>query len=379
MGFGSTKNQLSKLILPRNWKQSDATASTVGCEYDDDCSKSEHPLPLVSTGRQTSGQDGPAYNFDLFNTEVDGVKDEITPIAPSPYIAETCIDHPFRSTPSPKVSPKASYRWYLGESGKPKLKKKEEAVEDLLKPFFTFGIHSGDDDDNLDFSLTASLLHGGSSKSLFAKPTTPSSSCLSPHNTYRKNNNVDERAYLMYETAISNDWSERQLAFDLDVVEDDPSSDDSPLQILPSSGLTFEPPNIFFDDSLYLMPPPYSSPSSESIKVVDPKQQQNLYESLVCDIRSSRKSIQYYNQKSLTHRHRRGVRKSARRRGSPVLRGSKFLPNLSTVTERPSEDDASCYMPTPRNNHCAQRFEFSISVGLSEEDTVETCSSKGSL
>jgi hypothetical protein len=196
-------------------------------------------------------------------------------------------------------------------------------------------------------------------------------------------------------TALSNDWSERQLAFDLEVVEDDPTYDDNgPLSWtmsphpLPQPITIIKDSQIAIGNSLYLLPkallPVPGTPRSPELQL-----QQTMYDGL---IRGSRKSptpaaskknassrpghrrshsshgclgslhgAQTSAQDSTPplqplrshHHHSSKSRKgsSSRRRSSPVLRGRQFAPNLSTVPERPSEEDtATSYSLTPRNN-----------------------------
>jgi hypothetical protein len=328
MGFGTTRNQLTKLILPRSRKQSDDTSSTTSLDDDDDCSKMD-PLPLMSMNRQYASVDR-AYNFDIFKEKVEVIKDETT--FPLPYIDTTCLVHPFRSSSSPMAKPKASYRWYLGERDEDKSK---DTVKDVFQPFFAFGALSNNNDhDDMEGSDSTSLLHGGSRKSVFLKPAPPSSSSYSPIRTFGKRKEMDENAYLMNEISTSNDWSERQLAFDLEVVEDDPSLDDTSLWILQPDEFSFEPPAIrFYEESSLLLP---SSPC-DAINEVDAKQQQKLYDGLLRDMQGCQRRIKCSSRKSTANR--RSSRRSAHRRGSPVLRGSKFSPSLSIITELASEQD----------------------------------------
>lgn len=397
MGFVSTKIQLSKMILPRLRKHSDDTGSTAPLnEHDADVD----PFPLMAIDRQNFPRDG-AYNFDLLEAEMDAIKVELATVFPIPLLPAFSVEpsymkNPFRLTPSSDEASTASYRWYMGESSNARRGERGETVDDEFQPFFTIGIHVNDEDENMNAGADVSLLHGSSSRSLFAKfSSPPPSSSLSPRIT-SKVKNLGERAYLMNESALSNDWCERQLAFDLEVVDDDEPSliDEPPLwSHQPDGDIAFEPPAIFvfeealafdeaplfeggpvFEETPLLQMPPLS-PSREAARAVNPKQQRKLYERMVMDIRDSRQSIDFYNRKQSTHR--RSSRRSSRRRGgNTVLRGSQFSPILSTVTERPSEEDAS-HCQTPRNN--AQRSEFFMSSRLSEEDTAETCSSKESL
>lgn len=78
---------------------------------------------------------------------------------------------------------------------------------------------------------------------------------------------------------------------------------------------------------------------------------------------------------------RHGRRRSGRH-SPPKLLGRQFATNLSTVTERPSEEEAtSSCIPTPMSNKNRRFFtayESDTSSNESGEGTAETCSSKDS-
>lgn len=356
MAFGIKKKQLTKLMLPRNRKYSDESSSTASMNYD--CSRMD-PLPLLARGVSTAK----AYDFEIVKEQVRVIR-EITPIPLLPYVEPTYMENHFRP-PSPIMAkPEVSYRWYLGGRNE-----NEVVLEDVevFKPFFNFEASMREEDNDMEDDVDTSLLHGGSSKSVFFKPTLKSSSSFSPRSKFREMD-LDDRAYLMNETAISNDWNARQLAFDLEVVEDDALTDEPPLWAFQTDDFTVEPPAINFKKAPSLSP---KNLSIDTNKVVDAKLLQNPYERLVCNIPVSRR---YVNRKSSPNR--RSNRRNPRRRVSTELRGSKFLPNLSTVTERSSEEDASQIL-TPRN-FAPHRVQLSTS-GLSEEGTVDTCSSKETL
>lgn len=82
-----------------------------------------------------------------------------------------------------------------------------------------------------------------------------------------------------------------------------------------------------------------------------------------------------------SHTSRQSRRRSGRR-SPPILLGRQFATNLSTVTERPSEEEAnSSCMPTPmsaKNRHFFSTYDSDTSSSQSEGGTAVTCSSKDS-
>jgi hypothetical protein len=426
MGFASsTRNQLSMLIYPRNGNggatrkhlySMDDTNSTVSTVGDDD-SLQDNPMPLLCHGEISIEKGTSAYNFERYDETTHTPKPS-PPLSflrtPLPCIMEpSYVKLAALSMPaSPQASNgssnagSASYRWNMDSLLNNNTNDMEETVlPEVFKPFFTFATRPADEDEeNMDYSASTSLLGGGcgaSGKSAFAKPSSSSSfstsaaSCFTPRISFRRKNESDESVHLMHEaTALSNDWSERQLAFDLEVVEDDPTLDDNgPLSWTMSSHPLPQPITIIKDsqiaigNSLYLLPkallPVPGTPRSPELQI-----QQAMYDGL---IRGSRKSPTPVASKKnassrpvhrrshsshgclgslhgtptsaqhpmpqlqplRVHHHSSKSRKSSssRRRGSPVLRGRQFAPNLSTVPERPSEEDtATSYSLTPRNN-----------------------------
>jgi hypothetical protein len=78
---------------------------------------------------------------------------------------------------------------------------------------------------------------------------------------------------------------------------------------------------------------------------------------------------------SRTSRH---GRRRSRHRSPPTMLGRQFATNLSTVTERPSEEDASSCMLTPmssKNRHFFATYDRGYSSSQSEGGTAETCNS----
>ena len=103
---------------------------------------------------------------------------------------------------------------------------------------------------------------------------------------------------------------------------------------------------------------------------------------VVCNRFSRCNGMPVIREVSRRSRHSRHGRRRSGRRSPPILLGRQFASNLSTVTERPSEEEAnSSCIPTPmsnKNRHFFSTYESDHSSSRSEEGTAETCSSKDS-
>jgi hypothetical protein len=241
----------------------------------------------------------------------------------------------------------------------------------------------------------------------------------------------DDTLYLMQEVqGFNNSFFERQLAFDIDSVDEPSLSGSSTSQ--PNS---FEPQWVLQPDNIALETPPPSPGLQYGRKYytdsrlycdedyMDTDDEAVLFSSLIqrhchskfpvfidaCD-QSMRKNYnpletengvgscanliqmgparKFFACDRLRRRNRgrkakRNSLRSSRHgrklsgRHSPVQERT-FSPNLSTVTEKPSEEDASC-LPTPRSckesHPFASREFFKVSSHQSEDETTETCTS----
>lgn len=375
------------LMTNRHRKHSDDTALMASWNERDD--NVTDPLLLMcmslqnATRKRNKGFTS-AYNFDTFEEELYAIKHRPVQMK-SPLPTLEPLKPSFQSTQSPTTSPRASYRWCMeGDVMNSSEHVMEESIQDVFRPFFTFASHHLDEgeDENVGQSALMSLLHAGSSKYAFTKTPTAhfysafsSSSCFTPRVQFRKKKNMDETTYLMHETAISTDWSERQLAFDLEVVEDDPCHDQSHTWMSQPSNVMIESSQITIGQALYLLPQPLVQYPG-TLPSAHLKPQQTMYNGLVRETRNNTNACQYRKSVPARHYHcnnktkQRNVRssgtgasnrsrKSSKR--SPILRGGEFSSNLSTVPERPLEEDAS-HMLTPRNdqvNNAVETWSFS--------------------
>ena len=262
MGFSTRKKkgkQLCKKLLlqlpyspaqNRNGDSDDTIDSSIlrssSEDISDDSDSGGMPKPLMASDR-LNVLDGAAFNFEDVLFSISSPSSSRISTLPLELQSTTYHNHPFaRSLPSPKptAGSPASYRWYMmGDSSR----SEDVTLTDVLKPFFSFGTTSvpelGDDeyhgDDEGEENM--SLLHGWpktscSSGMLFpsifktpkAQQKSFSSSSSSPRDQMtaslfsESSNCSEDSTYLM---SKSNDWSERQLAFDLESVVDEDEDD----------------------------------------------------------------------------------------------------------------------------------------------------------
>jgi len=367
------------------------------------------PLPLMTSPAGHNVFDGGAYNLDdvLFSSNVS--PDSRSSSSSLPHLQPTSYqDHPFaRSLPSPGAGGSsgstASYRWYMMMGHSPRSKDvKSPRDKDALKPFFSFGTASESDlcedeyhgDDECEENV--SLLHGGSKGIGNSSPMIPnifkipkaqasfsssSSSSLWDSETTSTSNSTEDSTYLMSKSC---DWSERQLAFDLDSVVDDQEEDDKGsfenalwmLQLEDDEFQTVPPPPLVLtpndttNDSL-LANKQYKSSQSRDGNCDDTDKlckhlgrEKLLNESIAVELqnqargrkgsqkrRSTRQfrhgsypgsrssKIMLYNKTTRYTAKLTGTRRNRRRRSWCNGAGRDFAPKLSTVAEQPSEED----------------------------------------
>jgi hypothetical protein len=434
MVFASSKKTqlVNRFNLRNTFRSNEVTTSTDSSNSyaDDNFSK----VGLVNCNNQSSVNDQSstkagksAYNFALFRAESEETLRQpsfILPI-PLPYI-EPVSSHDFDhvSIRNDDVTmlenfPKALYQWNGRNAQVSINKSNQESCDDnneTLQQYFVCESSSNvsqtnhdSDEEKWEYIDEMSLLHGQtvnkpsnnfiSSVLHFSMPYSTSASNHTPKKVNRSFDGVidDYHTYLMEEhNAVCHDWHERQLAFDLESVDymnpiltEEPrwemQPDETTLEIHPpltNNNKRWEYRRVIesrlYCDEDFLDTDSDDAPSSSLL------QQSSRSESAVLPEKQNhrktfvRNSMKRSRTNQRTRRSCRRIslngRRRSGRRSPPVLLGRQFSTNLATVTERPSEEDASCCIPTPRNNKL-NHTNFDFSTNHSEEDTAATCNS----
>ena len=478
-------NKFQLRMTPRNGETSVLTSSSFDSDVDD--------AQLIDAMNQseTLSRDGRigAYDFNEFKEFVDTYRITqsmgMLPI-PLPCIGTSTssdiddINDRMDDSNSQSKSTPVRFRWnsFRSQFASDKISDQENVAEDgdrTFLPFFTCGSSSMispmmtdtqcNSMDGYNCSDDTSLLHGQTvhkaskfyKSALLTRPlqsanrqSATSSSLKKPNRSTNKDDNEQYESLIADQNATCHDWMNRQLAFDLEYLEDInvtsnvaentySNHDDEPNWTLHPDdiniGVPPPPPPIVrskksrkhgnssskghmvSDDFFMKLIEEYESPtlldellqdkSAENLsKNGDTAVNSDLWQDFDAEIRigySSGRGKKSYRKVSpmvrtgrrfgrhngtvrdvhqRSHTSMNGRRRSGRR-SSPILLGRQFATNLSTVTERPSEEEAnSTCIPTPmsaRNRHFFSQCDSDASSSSqSGEGTAETCSSKDS-
>lgn len=279
MGFGNTRPSLAKLIMTRGGRKSEGAEVEEGQN-----DKDSKPLSSTQKLNVDSVHEAKPGNDDEGHTENKNEQvPELLPLSIDPTYNTPEVSPDLAVTPP---SPKGEQQCFFGEGSRGQASPPSE--NSMLKGLLS--LIGKTNNENIDRD-NSNLLQGSYRKSFFSKHlSTSSTNSFSPRKT-RKDHKCDESTYLMLENSISEDWSERQLAFDLESV----TEDTAPIwMISPDED----------DEDVTLSAPPFENGFDD----------------------------QQYGDASSRRRSHRSFRRSF----------DRFSPRLSTVFELPSEDDSCC-------------------------------------
>lgn len=276
MGFGNTRPSLAKLIMTRGSRKADAPE--IETEKDAKPLSSTQKLNVDASSEEKMTVEVPQHAENK-NDDVS----ELLQLSIDPTYNASELSPDLTATPP---SPKGEQQCFFAESSRGLPPSMEN---NMLKGLLSL---IGKTNENVDRD-NSNVQHGNYRKSFFSKHLSNSStSSFSPRKA-RKDTKCDERTYLMLENAIAEDWSERQLAFDLGSV----TEDNAPIwMISPDED----------DEDVTLSAPPFDN--------------------------EGRFDDSQYGESSSRRRSHRSFRRSF----------DRFSPRLSTVFELPSEDDSCC-------------------------------------
>jgi hypothetical protein len=474
----SSKNPLiSRFHLRNTMKNSEGSILTASIHsYDEeDVNSLNVDFAILTEQRTKMNQNRScrgAYNFDDLKVEL-GDGNEIPTMfilpIPSPYIEapspqdleDTCVES--NGNTSPGNISNLRFRWsnIKSQFSFTKTINQENCIDDVdkvnrqsqsdISPMTSDGYcHSMEECDDNDGT---SLLHGRTihKMSTFFNSTIS----LTTTSTAKKQHRVpigdaeDQYEYLISDKNDNcHDWLHRQLAFDLEYLEDIEISSatgyessiisEEPYWTLHPEDITFDipPPPVslqpknsrenvhLFSDEDFMetdgsignesqslldrhLPtkPPNEPPTDDDSFDLQKDSWQDFDAGIRTSYGSNRSNKKHYHKMAIV-RNRFGryntsremrrrssssssssrISKQGRRRNAhrnpPTLLGRQFSTNLSTVTERPSEEEAtSSYIPTPmscKNRQFFASYESDSFSNQSKEGTLETCSSKDS-